>query len=107
MTLRRLWMIAFLALAIGAAQAATTDGPKGDGEKGAKGAKAGGKGAKGGKGGKQLQPPQPAAEEKTGLKVGAEAPKFTLKDQNGEDKSLDGFLENGRVALVFHRSADW
>ena len=50
---------------------------------------------------------KPAPEEQTGLKVGAKAPKFTLKDQEGKDRSLDEFLGKGKVALVFYRSADW
>ena len=45
--------------------------------------------------------------EQTALKVGEPAPKFTLKDQEGRERSLDEFLTNGRVALVFYRSADW
>ena len=50
---------------------------------------------------------KPAPEEQTGLKVGAKAPAFTLKDQNGNDRSLDEMLKKGKVALVFYRSADW
>jgi cytochrome oxidase Cu insertion factor (SCO1/SenC/PrrC family) len=50
---------------------------------------------------------RPAAEEATGLKVGAPAPKFTLKDQSGAERRLDEFLGKGKVALVFYRSADW
>jgi cytochrome oxidase Cu insertion factor (SCO1/SenC/PrrC family) len=49
----------------------------------------------------------PAAEEQPGLKVGETAPKFTLKDQEGKERSLDEFLKKGKVALVFYRSADW
>ena len=45
--------------------------------------------------------------EKTGLKVGAQAPTFTLKDQTGKARSLDEFLAKGKVALVFFRSASW
>lgn len=41
------------------------------------------------------------------LKKGAKAPPFTLKDQNGQDQSLDAMLKNGKVAVIFHRSADW
>jgi len=52
-------------------------------------------------------PGKPAPEERTGPKVGEKAPKFTLKDQEGKDRSLDGLLEKGKVALVFYRSADW
>jgi cytochrome oxidase Cu insertion factor (SCO1/SenC/PrrC family) len=50
---------------------------------------------------------KPAPEEQTGLQVGAKAPKFTLKDQEGKERSLDEFLSKGKVALVFYRSADW
>jgi cytochrome oxidase Cu insertion factor (SCO1/SenC/PrrC family) len=50
---------------------------------------------------------KPAPEEQTGLKVGEKAPKFTLKDQEGKERSLDEFLKKGKVALVFYRSADW
>lgn len=50
---------------------------------------------------------KPAAEEFTGLTVGARAPKFVLKDQDGKDRSLDDMLKKGKVALVFYRSADW
>lgn len=89
---RFLLIVAFFAISIGFAQAAPAEG---------------GKGAKGRKGGRQPEPPRPADEEKTGLAVGADAPKFALKDQNGEEITLDSLLENGRVALVFHRSADW
>ncbi len=50
---------------------------------------------------------KPAPEEQTGMKVGEKAPKFTLKDQAGRERSLDDLLEKGKVALVFYRSADW
>lgn len=50
---------------------------------------------------------KPASEEQSGLKVRAKAPGFTLKDQEGKDRSLDEFLKKGKVALVFFRSADW
>ena len=50
---------------------------------------------------------KPAAEEQTGLEVGAKAPGFTLKDQAGKERSLDELLKQGKVALVFYRSADW
>ena len=45
--------------------------------------------------------------EKTGLQVGAKAPAFTLKDQNGKERTLKEFLKKGKVALVFYRSAGW
>jgi cytochrome oxidase Cu insertion factor (SCO1/SenC/PrrC family) len=50
---------------------------------------------------------KPAPEDQSGLKVGEQAPKFTLKDQEGKSRSLDEFLPKGKVALVFFRSADW
>jgi len=50
---------------------------------------------------------KPAPEGRTGLKVGLEAPKFSLKDQEGNERSLDDLLKKGPVALVFYRSADW
>jgi hypothetical protein len=50
---------------------------------------------------------EPASQEQPGLKVGESAPKFTLKDQEGSDRSLNELLEKGPVALVFYRSADW
>ena len=50
---------------------------------------------------------KPAPEDQGGLKVGEKAPKFTLKDQEDKNRSLDEFLDKGKVALVFYRSADW
>jgi cytochrome oxidase Cu insertion factor (SCO1/SenC/PrrC family) len=50
---------------------------------------------------------QPAPAANTGLPIGARAPRFTLEDQHGRQRSLDEFLRNGKVALVFYRSADW
>jgi cytochrome oxidase Cu insertion factor (SCO1/SenC/PrrC family) len=49
----------------------------------------------------------PAAEDKTGVKVGQKAPVFTLKDQSGKEQSLSALLHGGPVALVFFRSAAW
>src|SRR5262249_6702039 len=46
-------------------------------------------------------------EEKTGLKVGEKAPAFKLKNQNGKERTLEEFVKEGKVALVFHRSASW
>jgi cytochrome oxidase Cu insertion factor (SCO1/SenC/PrrC family) len=46
-------------------------------------------------------------DDKTGLAVGTKAPAFTLKDQNGKERTLDQFLKKGPVALVFYRSAAW
>jgi hypothetical protein len=51
-------------------------------------------------------PPAPGAEP-PGVKVGAKAPAFKLKDQAGTERSLDDLLKKGPVALVFHRSASW
>jgi cytochrome oxidase Cu insertion factor (SCO1/SenC/PrrC family) len=50
---------------------------------------------------------KPAPEGQTGLKVGEKAPAFRLKDQEGKERALGDFLEKGKVALVFYRSADW
>ena len=50
---------------------------------------------------------KPASDEQAGMKVGEKAPKFTLKDQEGKERSLDDLLKKGKVALVFYRSADW
>jgi hypothetical protein len=49
----------------------------------------------------------PTATESPGPSIGAAAPKFALKDQKGEERSLDALLKNGKVALVFFRSASW
>ena len=49
----------------------------------------------------------PAPDEKTGLKVGEKAPAFKLKDQNGKERALEEFVKEGKVALVFYRSASW
>ncbi len=51
--------------------------------------------------------PEPSPDTQTGLPVGAKAPKFTLKDQEGKDRSLDEILKQGKAAVVFYRSADW
>jgi cytochrome oxidase Cu insertion factor (SCO1/SenC/PrrC family) len=48
-----------------------------------------------------------SAQDKTGLKVDAKAPAFTLKDQGGKERTLDELLKKGKVALVFYRSASW
>ena len=54
-------------------------------------------------------PQAPAAppEQKAPVQVGAKAPAFTLKDQDGKERSLDEFLKKGTVAVVFFRSAKW
>lgn len=51
--------------------------------------------------------PSAATEAMPGLKVGAKAPDFTLKNASGEDVALSALLEKGKVALAFVRSADW
>jgi hypothetical protein len=43
----------------------------------------------------------------TGIKIGEKAPLFALKDQSGKERKLDEFLKNGKVAIVFYRSASW
>ena len=47
------------------------------------------------------------AQDIPGLKVGEKAPAFKLKDQKGKEVELKTLLKKGKVALVFHRSADW
>ncbi len=42
-----------------------------------------------------------------GVKVGEDAPAFTMKDQEGKDVTLKSLLEEKPTALVFHRSAEW
>ncbi|HEY8504579.1 MAG TPA: redoxin domain-containing protein [Gemmataceae bacterium] len=59
-----------------------------------------------------VAPPGPAAGDETkapeiGVKVGGKAPAFTLKDQDGKERSLADLLKQGKVALVFYRSASW
>jgi hypothetical protein len=48
-----------------------------------------------------------AASSEPGLMVGEKAPRFTLKDEESKERSLDEFLRKGKVALVFYRSGDW
>lgn len=54
-----------------------------------------------------VAPAQNAPADKTGLAVGAQAPEFKLKDQTGREHSLTNLLREGKVAVVFYRSADW
>jgi hypothetical protein len=49
----------------------------------------------------------PPPDLKSGLRVGAKAPAFTLKDQDNKERTLDEFLRKGKVALIFYRSASW
>lgn len=51
--------------------------------------------------------PSAATEAMPGLKVGAKAPDFILKNAAGEDVALSALLKKGKVALAFVRSADW
>jgi cytochrome oxidase Cu insertion factor (SCO1/SenC/PrrC family) len=51
--------------------------------------------------------PAAAPEQKASVEVGAKAPAFTLKDQDGKERSLDEFRKKGTVAVVFYRSAMW
>jgi cytochrome oxidase Cu insertion factor (SCO1/SenC/PrrC family) len=54
------------------------------------------------------QSPESSADKKTArIDVGDTAPKFSLKDQTGTQRSLDELLADGNVALIFYRSADW
>ena len=50
---------------------------------------------------------KPAAPEKTGIAVGEKAPPIKLKDQAGKERSLEEWLHDGTVAVVFYRSASW
>ena len=47
------------------------------------------------------------AGELPGRKVGDTAADFTLKNAAGQDVALKALLKQGKVALVFYRSADW
>ncbi|MCP5519150.1 MAG: hypothetical protein H7A45_18050 [Verrucomicrobiales bacterium] len=42
-----------------------------------------------------------------GLPVGARAPVFSAPDQDGRERRLPDARQEGMLALVFHRSADW
>lgn len=48
-----------------------------------------------------------AAADMPGLKVGDEAPDFTLASSTGGDLTLSELRKNGPVVLVFVRSANW
>ncbi|MCA9215378.1 MAG: hypothetical protein KDB27_20075 [Planctomycetales bacterium] len=50
---------------------------------------------------------QDVAGNRAGPKIGSIVPDFTLNDQEGNKRSLSTLLEQGAVAIVFHRSADW
>ncbi|HAV62381.1 MAG TPA: hypothetical protein DCY13_08465 [Verrucomicrobiales bacterium] len=58
-------------------------------------------------GGLSLFPVAAPAAELSGLDVGAKAPAFALKNQDGAEVKLADLLKQGPVALVFFRSADW
>ncbi len=49
----------------------------------------------------------PIVEKTHRLAVGDQAPNFQLQDQDGTERTLDSLLAEGKVAVVFHRSADW
>ncbi len=49
----------------------------------------------------------PLPEEKTGPKIGEKAPPFELEGADGQVHSLADLLKQGKVALVFYRSANW
>ena len=42
-----------------------------------------------------------------GPKVGERVPPFSLKDQNGSERTLDSIMGPKGAMLVFFRSADW
>jgi hypothetical protein len=56
--------------------------------------------------------PEPAAaqtkpDKGKALAVGDKAMPFKLKDQAGDERSLDDLRKKGPVAVVFYRSAKW
>lgn len=53
----------------------------------------------------QTPPPQQTAPPKTHLKVGDEAPDFTLKDTAGKDVKLSDFRGKKNVVLAFFPAA--
>lgn len=48
-----------------------------------------------------------SGEEMPGIKVGAVAPDFRLRDQSGKIQSLESLKGANGVVLLFFRSADW
>ena len=48
-----------------------------------------------------------AKKTKVGPAVGTTLEDFSLNDQHGKKRTLSEMLEDGPVAVVFHRSADW
>lgn len=42
-----------------------------------------------------------------GPAVGAQAPRFQLRDQNGQSRDLESLFGPKGLMLVFFRSADW
>ncbi len=48
-----------------------------------------------------------APEEMTGIKVGENAPDFTLTNVDGAKYTLSDLTKKGTVALMFYRSANW
>ena len=44
---------------------------------------------------------------KLGPQVGEHVPDFSLKDQNGQTRTLESIMGPKGAMLVFHRSADW
>jgi hypothetical protein len=44
---------------------------------------------------------------KLGPQVGARVPEFSLKDQNGNTRTLQSIMGSKGAMLVFIRSADW
>lgn len=48
-----------------------------------------------------------AANAGPGLAVGEKAPAFQLTGNDGQEHTLAELLANGKLALVFQRSADW
>ena len=53
------------------------------------------------------EPGKPADAEKTGIAVGEKAPPIKLRDQGDNERSLEEWLPDGTVAVIFFRSASW
>ncbi len=53
------------------------------------------------------EPAKPAAPEKMGIAVGEKAPPIKLRDQADKERSLEEWLHDGTVAVIFYRSASW
>src|SRR5204863_397750 len=52
-------------------------------------------------------PPEPPDVQTLGPQVGSRAPDFTLRDQQGQSRTLASLIGPNGLMLVFARSADW